>query len=84
VALGGLFFGLALLTKQIQALLILLIILTYLVATKKASGSSSLNALQFLGCGATCFCSVADLYDGEFWLGFLAMVPCVLRRYAGV
>jgi len=35
-ALSGLFFGLALMTKQIEALLILLIILTYLIATKRS------------------------------------------------
>jgi outer membrane protein assembly factor BamB len=35
-ALGGLFFGLALMTKQIQALLIPLIIIAYFVATKRS------------------------------------------------
>ena len=35
-ALSGLFFGLALMTKQIEALLIPLIIFTYLVATKRS------------------------------------------------
>jgi 4-amino-4-deoxy-L-arabinose transferase-like glycosyltransferase len=36
VALSGLFFGLAFMTKQIQALLIPLILFTYLVATKRS------------------------------------------------
>ena len=36
VALSGLFFGLALMTKQIQALLIPLIVSTYLTATKRS------------------------------------------------
>ncbi|MGD0202578.1 MAG: PQQ-binding-like beta-propeller repeat protein [Candidatus Bathyarchaeia archaeon] len=35
-ALSGLFFGLALMTKQIEALLILLIIFAYLIATRKS------------------------------------------------
>jgi eukaryotic-like serine/threonine-protein kinase len=36
VVLAGLFFGLALLTKQVQALLIPLIVFTYLVATRRS------------------------------------------------
>jgi outer membrane protein assembly factor BamB len=38
VALGGLFFGLALLTKQVEALLVLLIIFSYLFVTKRSIG----------------------------------------------
>ena len=35
-ALGGLFFGLALMTKQIEALIVLLILVLYLIATKRS------------------------------------------------
>jgi 4-amino-4-deoxy-L-arabinose transferase-like glycosyltransferase len=70
--LSGLFFGLALMTKQIAALLILLIIFTYFVATRKNLGFLlTKNFTLFWGVGLLLFSPwlvyMAVRFGNQFW-----------------
>ena len=74
-ALSGLFFGLALMTKQIEALLIPLIILTYLIATKRSIRFLfTKHFTLFWGVGLLIFSPwliYMDVHFGsQFWHGY--------------
>ena len=74
-ALSGLFFGLALMTKQIEALLIPLIIFVYLIATKRSIRFLFTKSFTlFWGVGLLVFSPwliyMNILLGSEFWQGF--------------
>lgn len=72
MVIGGLFFGLALMTKQIEALLIPIIIFTYLIVTKKSLRFVfSKSFTLFWGIGLIVFSPwliyMAFNYGSDFW-----------------
>ena len=80
--LGGLFFGLALMTKQIAALLIPLIIFAYLACDQESLRflfTKSFHA--FLGRWGSAFFALADLHGGPFRESVLAVVLHLRRRH---
>ena len=83
VILSGLFFGLALMTKQVEALLIPLIIFSYLLVTKRSIRFLIQKALYgFLGSWTSCSFALFSVYVSEFWVEFLVLVCGVLRLSA--
>ncbi len=82
-ALSGLFFGLALMTKQIEALLVLIIMFLYLVGDKEKPPVSGHKKLHpFLGSWASDFFSVAHLHGCPFRVAVLAVVLRLRHRFA--
>ena len=74
-ALGGVFFGLALMTKQVEALLVLVILVLYLVVTRRSLRfllSKSFTA--FWGIGLLIFSPwliyMAARFGSQFWLWY--------------
>jgi 4-amino-4-deoxy-L-arabinose transferase-like glycosyltransferase len=82
VVLSGLFFGLALLTKQVEALLIPLIVFAYLVVTRKSVRFLFTKHLRLSGESVFCFCPVGCymflIFGSNFWNWFV--VYCGLTR----
>jgi len=74
-ALGGVFFGLALMTKQIEALLILLILVIYLVATNRSLRFLFTKSFTlFWGIGLLIFSPwliyMAARFGSQFWIWY--------------
>ena len=82
-ALSGVFFGLALMTKQAAALLIPLVIVVYFIVTQKSLRFLfSKRFALFLGIGVVIFVpwlvAMAASYGGSFWQWFL--IYCGIQR----
>jgi len=86
-AFGGLFFGLALMTKQIEALIILLILVLYLIATNKSLKFLFTRSFTlFWGIGLLVFSPwliyMAARFGSQFWQWYF--VYDIFSRSVGV